>query len=88
MTLHDLTGELERIDAELQKLRRSDMEIPGDVAFAAGLRQHVVLSLGEIRARIDELVLSLDHVDDLDKVVGLRTRIMEKVRKAIGPGDG
>jgi hypothetical protein len=87
MDIKEIRAELERIDQDVMKLRRADFDIIGDPVFITGLRQHIVLSLSEVREHLDRLVMSLDHIDDLDKVVGLRARIIEKVRKAIGTGE-
>jgi hypothetical protein len=46
-----------------------------------------VTSLGDIRDQLDGIVTSLDQVNDVDQIMGIRQRIMAKVRKAIGQGD-
>jgi hypothetical protein len=57
------------------------------VPFVAAMRQHIVTSLGDIRDQLDGIVTSLDQVNDVDQIMGIRQRIMAKVRKAIGQGD-
>lgn len=87
MTLKQLSIELERIERELQSLRRSDFDIPGDFTFAAAMRQHLIISLDDIRSNVDVLISSLDHVDDADRLLTLRERLTAKVRQALTGGE-
>ena len=86
MTLKELQTELDAVDATLQRLRRSDFDIPGDPVFAAKLKMHIVATLQDMRSDLDGLVLGLDHVDDLDRLT-LGSRLKGVVQGLIGGGD-
>ena len=87
MTLRELGGELEKINLELQRLRRSDYEIPGDVAFSAGMRQCVIVTLGEVRIALDDMVSSFDRVSDVESIMNNRPGLMARIQKALGNGE-
>lgn len=87
MTLPELQKELESIDAKLQQLRRGEYDIPGDAVFATNMRQYIVESLHSLREDIDKIVLSLDRVDDLDKLKTMRQRIAGGFQKLLGGAD-
>ena len=90
MTLKELTTELARIDDELLALRRADYDIPGDVAFVGALRQHLVTSITEIRRAIDDIIQSLDHLDDVDRIIKVsdnRKGLLGRIQKALTGGE-
>ena len=86
MTLKDLSNELQTMDDQLQKLRRGDYDIPGDVVFATNMRQYIVESLQKVRTDIDDIILGLDKVDDLDKLKTMRQRISSGFKSLLGDG--
>ena len=87
MTLRELGGELEKINLELQRLRRSDYEIPGDVAFSAAMRQHIIMTLGEVRGVLDDMVVSFDRVNDVEAIMKVRPGVMARIQKMLGSGE-
>lgn len=88
MTIKDLVAKLESVNRELQTIRRSDFEIPGaDAIFAAKMRQHIVNSIGTVRINIDDLVTSLDQVDDAEKILTVTERISNGIKKMLGPAN-
>ena len=87
MTLRELGGELEKINLELQKLRRTDYEIPGDPAFSAAMRQCIIVTLGEVRIALDDMVSSFDRVQDVESIMKGRPGLMARIQKALGSGE-
>ena len=87
MTLRELAVELEKINLDLQKLRRSEYDIPGDVAFSAGMRQCIVVTLGEVRIALDDMICSFDRVQDVESIMQNRPGLMARIQKAIGAGE-
>ena len=87
MTLRELQSELETIDLTLQKLRRGDYDIAGDVVFATNMRQYIVESLQDIRDGIDRIIIGLDRVDDVEKLKSMRSRLAGSFQKLLGGKD-